>query len=242
MGNVNMEAYQVHYRGDESVADHLRKIDLDVEKAAALPDLPTEEGKKVLTAITDDQGETELTYETPEVESEDIAPAFSEETAYSEGDLVYYEGNLYKFTDDHAAGSWDPSEVTPTSAAAEFNELKSTLGNMRMSKLWENSNPNVEFTPQNITLNSGDYDLLLINFANTTVASSRRLSSVIIPKGYNIAATIAGWANNAALNFGRYITYVSDTVLSAGEGYDSNSSAVNNTRGVPIVIYGIKLT
>lgn len=130
MGNVNMEAYQIHYRGDESVADHLRKIDLDVEKAAALPDLPTAEGKKVLTAITDDQGDTELTYETPEVEPADIAPAFSEETAYSEGDLVYYEGNLYKFTEDHAAGAWDPSEVTPTSAAAEFNELKNTLNDV----------------------------------------------------------------------------------------------------------------
>ena len=126
MGNVNMEAYQVHYKGDVSVADHLRQLDLDVEKAAVLPDLPTTEGKTVLTAITDDQGDTELTYETPEVESEDIAPAFSEETAYSEGDLVYYDGILYKFAADHTAGSWDPSEVTLTTVSAEFNELKNT--------------------------------------------------------------------------------------------------------------------
>ena len=127
MGNVNMEAYQVHYRGDESVADHLHAIDNDIEKAAVLPDLPTAEGKTVLTAVTDGQGDTELTYETPEVESEDIAPEFSEDAAYSEGDLVYYEGILYKFSADHAAGTWDPSEVTQTTVAAEFNELKNTL-------------------------------------------------------------------------------------------------------------------
>ena len=130
MGNVNMEAYQVHYRGDESVADHLHAIDNDIEKAAVLPDLPTAEGKTVLTAVTDGQGDTELTYETPEVESEDIAPEFSEDEAYSEGDLVYYEGILYKFSADHAAGTWDPSEVTQTTVAAEFNELKNTLTNV----------------------------------------------------------------------------------------------------------------
>lgn len=134
MGNVNMESYQIHDKEHGTVAEHLRALDLEVGKAAALPDLPTTEGKTVLTATTDDQGETELTYETPEVESEDIAPTFSEDATYSAGTLVYYDGSLYKFTEDHTAGEWDPSEVTPTSAAAEFieanaaiDELKNTL-------------------------------------------------------------------------------------------------------------------
>ena len=141
MGNVNMEAYQVHYSGDKSVADKLKELDAIAQQIEdlptftsddrvfleAVPAMPAAEGKTVLTAITDDQGETELTYETPEVESEDIAPEFSEEVAYGEGDLVYYEGILYKFTADHAAGAWDPSEVTQTTVAAEFNALKNTL-------------------------------------------------------------------------------------------------------------------
>lgn len=100
----------------------------------ALPAMPTEEGKRVLTAITDDQGDTELTYEISEVEGADIAPTFSESVTYSAGTLVYYDGSLYKFTEDHAAGPWDAAEVTPTSTAAEFieanaaiDELKNTL-------------------------------------------------------------------------------------------------------------------
>ena len=144
MGNVNMEAYQVHYSGDKSVADKLKELDAIAQQIEdlptftsddrvfleAVPAMPAAEGKTVLTAITDDQGETELTYETPEVESEDIAPEFSEEVAYGEGDLVYYEGILYKFTADHAAGAWDPSEVTQTTVAAEFNALKNALTNI----------------------------------------------------------------------------------------------------------------
>lgn len=93
----------------------------------ALPAMPTDEGKTVLTANTDNQGNTELMYETPEVEGGDIAPVFDDTTAYSDGDLVYYDGVLYKFDADHAAGAWDPTEVTQTSVSAEFNALKNTL-------------------------------------------------------------------------------------------------------------------
>lgn len=173
-----------------------------------------------------------------------VADAFSAAETYAAGDYCTYEGGLYKFKTAHE-GAWNAADVDRIKIAGELSELKNTLtsmGNMRMSKLWENPNPNVTFAAQNIILNSDDYDLLLIIFANTSVASARRLSSVTILKGYSANATIAGWADNAALNFGRYITYVSDTVFSVGEGYDSNSSTVNNTRGIPIVIYGIKLT
>lgn len=38
-------------------------------------------------------------------------PTFSESTAYSAGDVVNYNGRLYKFTADHAAGSWTGSDV-----------------------------------------------------------------------------------------------------------------------------------
>lgn len=41
-----------------------------------------------------------------------VAPAFSESTVYSEGDVVTYNDILYKFTADHAAGAWDATQVT----------------------------------------------------------------------------------------------------------------------------------
>lgn len=140
MGNVNMEAYQVHFEG-KTVAEKLKELNLVAQQVAdlptftsddrifleAVPAMPTEEGKTVLTATTDDHGNTDLTYETPDVEGDDIAPLFDDTAAYSEGDLVYYEGVLYKFDADHAAGAWDPTEATQTSVAAEFNQLKNTL-------------------------------------------------------------------------------------------------------------------
>lgn len=41
-------------------------------------------------------------------------PAFSASTVYSAGDVVNYNGKLYKFTADHAAGAWTGSDVEKT--------------------------------------------------------------------------------------------------------------------------------
>ena len=59
-----------------------------------------------------------------------VAPEFNNTVAYSAGDLVYHDGTLYKFDSDHAAGAWDASEVSPTTVAAEFNQLKSGLNDL----------------------------------------------------------------------------------------------------------------
>ncbi len=40
-----------------------------------------------------------------------IAPTFSNDTAYTSGQFVWYSGNLYRFTQDHAAGAWNASHV-----------------------------------------------------------------------------------------------------------------------------------
>ena len=41
-----------------------------------------------------------------------VAPVFSETATYAVGDVVTYNGKLYKFTSSHSAGSWNSSEVT----------------------------------------------------------------------------------------------------------------------------------
>lgn len=41
----------------------------------------------------------------------DEYPTFSASTAYSAGDVVNYNGKLYKFTADHAAGAWTGTDV-----------------------------------------------------------------------------------------------------------------------------------
>lgn len=46
--------------------------------------------------------------------SDMIAGEFDDATNYTTGQVVVYEGGLYKFDTDHTAGAWDISEVTQT--------------------------------------------------------------------------------------------------------------------------------
>lgn len=60
----------------------------------------------------------------------DIAPAFSEASAYAKDDKVMYEGQLYAFTAAKTAGAWDSTKVTAVNVvslieAAEPNSLTS---------------------------------------------------------------------------------------------------------------------
>lgn len=47
-----------------------------------------------------------------------IAGTFSTSEPYSAGDVVIYDGSLYKFNTDHAAGAWNPLEVDSTTVTA----------------------------------------------------------------------------------------------------------------------------
>ncbi len=48
-----------------------------------------------------------------------LAPAFSQTEDYAVGDVVVYEGNLYRFIVPHTAGNWDGSEVEQTTLGEE---------------------------------------------------------------------------------------------------------------------------
>ena len=51
-----------------------------------------------------------------------IAPSFSDSTAYTTGTIVWYNGLLYQFTADKAAGSWDATKVRQIAVStAQFN-------------------------------------------------------------------------------------------------------------------------
>lgn len=113
MGNLNMEARQIHYRHDDTMTVDNKLLNL--------------EGR----VSTLEDGEP------AEVSKADIAPIFSVETAYSAGDYVYHDGHLYKFTTDHAAGTWsdlDTESAVVTSDLAEqagdIDQLKSGLINV----------------------------------------------------------------------------------------------------------------
>ena len=110
--------------------------------------------------------------------------------------------------------------------------------------LWTNPSPTAEFAAQTITLSISDYDFLLVNFAYAN--DNNFQSSIIAPKGHDFTIEMTSpLSNGRLLNISRNVTYVSATSLSISDGtratsYDSESSAIQNIRCIPTVIYGIK--
>ena len=97
MGNVNMEAEQVHYRNNSLKT--LKTV------KAAIDNLFSRESQ-MAGDITDLHA-----YMLEKAAMVDIAPEFSAEQPYFMDDIVYNNRKLYRFTADHDAGEWDLSEV-----------------------------------------------------------------------------------------------------------------------------------
>ena len=72
-----------------------------------------------------------------------IAPAFSNNTAYSKGEYVWYEGELWRFDEDHAAGAWTGTDATVTTMAGDLSDavnniilVQTTQPTAAGNKLW----------------------------------------------------------------------------------------------------------
>jgi hypothetical protein len=110
MGNVHMEATQINYRGGS------KKMSVEEAIKAAGTEITPEEKAWIDTI--------------PELASQEIiAPEFdAEEGVYAVGDLVIYQGGLYKFTTAHeTAGAWNPEEVAAVKVSEELSSLESGL-------------------------------------------------------------------------------------------------------------------
>lgn len=59
----------------------------------------------------------------------DIAPSFDSTASYTAGDLVEYQGIIYRCTNDHT-GDWDADDFSATTIAAEIHEVNSNLTNV----------------------------------------------------------------------------------------------------------------
>lgn len=57
----------------------------------------------------------------------DIATEFSAETSYTAGNFVYYQGTLYIFNVDHAAGAWDAADVAVANVTDEVTSNKAAI-------------------------------------------------------------------------------------------------------------------
>jgi lysophospholipase L1-like esterase len=69
-------------------------------------------------------------------------PAFSESGSYASGDVVNYNGKLYRFTAPHQSGAWNGNDVVPTSINAE-SQRKLTELSEKVNELEESGGGNV---------------------------------------------------------------------------------------------------
>lgn len=60
---------------------------------------------------------------------DDIAAAFNSETAYEAGNLVNYNGTIYRCTNDHT-GDWDADDFSATTIGAELNAINSNIASL----------------------------------------------------------------------------------------------------------------
>ena len=97
-----------------------------------------------------------------------LAPAFSTSTAYTVGQYVTYNGGLYRFVKDHAAGSWVSGDVTACKVGPDIADLKSAADDFTEKFVGV-----VEISERNATVTKGKY----LRTGNATVDISTYTSS-----------------------------------------------------------------
>lgn len=62
-----------------------------------------------------------------------LAPDFSTSTAYYAGDYVWYNGVLYRFTTNHAAGSWTGADATAAVIGNDYSALSADISKLKLN-------------------------------------------------------------------------------------------------------------
>lgn len=101
----NKQGYIKDYNGNKMLPETTSTLVLDVAKEQALSQTLVNTPDKSVLGF----------------------PAFSTVTAYTVGDVVYYDNKLWKFTTAHAADQWDENDVTEYTVADLVNDLKAGL-------------------------------------------------------------------------------------------------------------------
>lgn len=140
---------------------------------------------------------------------------------------------------DHASipDSLDGNVTFPASKVMlnSGDSVEEKIGNVRMAKLWENPSPSASFAAGSVQLSSSDYDLLLILAGNSST-NDRKVPATIGNSGYLNFAENSG---QSAVN--EYRGYVASGTTVTFEDAKKNGTT-DNTKLIPLVIYGIKLT
>ena len=143
---------------------------------------------------------------------------------------------------DHASipDSLDGNVTFPASKVMlnSGDSVEEKIGNVRMTKLWENQSPSADFAAQSLPLDLSGYSFVLTIATNGISA----LNGTAVNNSVNICEPVAsasGLFNRRRLG---YITATGITFNNCYKGTSLSAGSVDNGNCVPLVIYGITLT
>lgn len=215
MGNVNMEAYQIH-NNDAKAPTVQAAID-------ALSRASGNQGQDIARLEEEMLDKAEKT---------DIASIFSAEANYMVNDLVYHENQLYIFTASHDAGEWNAEEVSAVNLNTVLDAIRSQPSGIRVktkSYTGTGTNPNV------IDFGSETPAMILGIFADPAETFTTENYEMVGPFGWGDMLAMSYWSTqsggvpttgNGGTNLAR-ITYTGNSISIAA----NNASAVANYSG-----------
>lgn len=215
MGNVNMEAYQIHNNDAKNPTVQ-----------AALNALATASGNQ-----GQDIARLELEM-LDKAEKADVAPEFDDTETYFVNDLVYHNNQLYIFTSNHEAGEWNSEEVSAVNLNTVLDSIRNQPSGLQVktkSYTGTGTNPNV--------LDFGDDTpaMILGIFADPAESFTTENYEMVGPFGWGDMLAMSYWStqsggvpttSNGGTNLAR-ITYTGNSISIAA----NNASAVGNYNG-----------
>lgn len=121
----------------------------------------------------------------------DIATEFSATTAYTAGCFVYYQGKLYQFNTDHAAGAWDSTDVVEANVTDQIVSNASAIAGLTASDVaYDNTNSGLTATDVQGALDElTDYVVDTTTISGVKITKMGHLVMLSIDKTITMAAS-----------------------------------------------------
>lgn len=132
-----------------------------------------------------------------------IAPTFSASTAYSAGAYVWYEGDLYRFTSAHAAGSWTGTDAEAAVVCTEIKDIQTDVSDLKSA------------VTHNDIAAALSYSFGYINGSGNIASSTTHYISAMIPVEAGGSYNYYGYESGNIFAIGFYETSESTTAMTA---------------------------
>ena len=134
------------------------------------------------------------------------------------------------------------SSLNTTDKTNVINAINEVFNREKGTILWTNQTPDVDFTAQNITLSSNDYDMYEVIFV-PTIGTTQEQNAGRVKKGTGTRMSSAYNSNDGVGCRMRTIDYINDTTLHINDGSETRGVTPQSTSNgvcIPLYIIGHK--